>query len=179
MSPKAKLERLHAAAQVARERLAAGDAAAAIVVLDAAIAANDPALARAPTQLGARILDAARELGMDLVRVVAASTLPAGTITRLVYNTPKKPRTDDLTRVAAALGVELAWLTNATEPRRVLPIPPGTVVARPLGATEEAIRIVLERDVGVERTEEAWVLAFLEESKRQRALALESSKRLR
>jgi hypothetical protein len=178
MSSKTKLEHLHEAAKVARERLAAGDTEGAIVVLDAAIVANDPALPREPTPLGARILGAARELGMDVVRIVNASTLPTAAITRLVYNTPKKPRVEELSRVAAALGVELAWLTSGTEPMRTTPIPPGTVVARSLGASEAAIRSVLERD-GVERTEEVAVLAFLEETKRLKALAPESTKRVR
>jgi hypothetical protein len=173
MSDRAKLQLLHAAATKAKSALAplVGDiaeAAAALAELEAALDASDPKKARATTPLGARILEAAIEVGLDEARLSSALALPPGALTRLLYTEPKKLKLDQVEHIALVIGCEVAWLRTGEGERRTKPVPPGVVSARSLGASEEAIRVVLERDGVVERDEGLWLAAFLEETKRLR-----------
>ena len=109
------------------------------------------------------------EVGLDEVRLTSAVMLPSGALTRLLYTEPKKLKLDQIEHVALVVGCEVAWLRTGEGLRRTKPIPPGVVSARSLGASEEAIRLVLERDQTLERDEATWLTAFLEETKRLRA----------
>ena len=140
----------------------------AIGAIDGALALTDPHAPRPTTPLGQRILDAAREVGLDARRMEEAlhDAIPMGSLTRLLHHEVKKVRPDVLGRVADVIGCELSWLQTGTGERRTKPIPQGVSLARVLGASEEAIRIVLERDASVtDRDEKDWTMAFLSESK--------------
>src|SRR5688572_22377569 len=101
MSDRAKLQLLHAAATKVQSALAplAGEhpqVAVALAELEAALDASDPKKARATTPLGARILEAALEAGLDEVRLTSAVMLPSGALTRLLYTEPKKLKLDQV-----------------------------------------------------------------------------------
>ena len=141
-----------------------------IASLDEALVATDPKTPRRPTAIGARILEAASDVGIDLHRLdlglrSLVPLFPSGALTRLLYHDVRKSSLEQLDRIADLIGCERAWLRTGEGDKRTKPIPPGVITARGLGASESAIQAVLERDANVTRDEQAWCMAFLEETK--------------
>ncbi len=141
--------------------------------LDQAIAMTDPARPRTTSDVGARVLEAAGDVGIDLHRLdmtvrTMVPLFPTGALSRILYHELKKTSYESLDRIADLIGCEREWLRYGKGEKRTKPIPPGVITARGLGASESAIQAVLERDARVDgRDEQAWCMAFLQETKRE------------
>lgn len=155
-----------------------------MLAIEGAILTIDPDRPRETTALGARLLEAANEVGFDAYRLDKAlvGTIQAAALTRLLYHDVKTVRKDVIQRILNVIGCEVEWLLTGKGDRRKKPIHPGLVLARVLGASESAIDAVMRRDAMIfDRSDQDWAFAFLTETKarREEPMPADSTTRLR